>query len=299
MTVDPLRPEPLRPVARHPTRRTQPWLLGFVAKFLLYLALFAGLWLFCIPLYYMLTTSLKAENEVFAIPIHWFPVQFSPQNYPEAFRVAPFARYFFNSTLVALSTVLTTLFFCTIAGYGLAKYDFPGRNFVFLFILSTMMIPFQVIVIPLYVVVYQLGWTNSFAGLIIPGAMGAFGVFLMRQFALTLPDELLDAARIDGAGEFTILWRIAVPMLRPALATLALLTFIGSWNDFLWPLLVVTKNELFTLPLGMTVFTQPLRQPYWTYIMAVSTVATLPVVLVFIALQRYFIQGVVLSGMKG
>lgn len=294
MTVD-----PLRPVALHPTRRTQPWLLGFVAKLLLYLALLAGLWLFCIPLYYMLTTSLKAENEVFAIPIHWLPVQFSPQNYPEAFRVAPFARYFFNSTLVALSTVLTTLFFCTIAGYGLAKYDFPGRNFVFLFILSTMMIPFQVIVIPLYVVVYQLGWTNSYAGLIIPGAMGAFGVFLMRQFALTLPDELLDAARIDGAGEFTILWRIAVPMLRPALATLALLTFIGSWNDFLWPLLVVTKNELFTLPLGMTVFTQPLRQPYWTYIMAVSTVATLPVVLVFIALQRYFIQGVVLSGMKG
>jgi ABC-type glycerol-3-phosphate transport system permease component len=247
----------------------------------------------------MITTSMKAESEVFAIPIHWLPVRFSPANYPDAFAVAPFGRYFLNSTFVALATVLITLFFCTIAGYGLAKYQFAGRQVMFLFILSTMMIPFQVIVIPLYVVVYNLGWTNSYAGLVLPGSVSAFGVFLMRQFSLTLPDELMDAARIDGAGEFTILWRIAVPMLRPALATLALLTFIGSWNDFLWPLLVVTKNDLFTLPVGMTVFTQPLRQPYWTYIMAVSTVATLPVVLVFISLQRYFIQGIILSGMKG
>jgi multiple sugar transport system permease protein len=121
----------------------------------------------------------------------------------------------------------------------------------------------------------------------------------MRQFLITVPDELMDAARMDGAGEFAIFWRVVIPLLRPPLATLAILTFIGSWNDFLWPLLVVTKEKLFTLPLGMTVFTQPLRQPYWTYIMAVSTVATVPVVAVFVSLQRYFIQGVVLSGMKG
>ena len=282
-------------------RRRSPaqWLLLLVQRIVFYAGLGIGLWLFCIPLYYMVTTSLKAEREVFAIPIHWIPAQFNPANYPQAFAVATFGRYFLNSAVVALAVVLITLFFCTLAGYGLAKYKFPARQLIFLFILSTMMIPFQVIVIPLYVVVYQLGWTNSYAGLVIPGSVSAFGVFLMRQFALTLPDELLYAARIDGAGEFTIFWRIAVPMLRPALATLALLTFIGSWNDFLWPLLVVTKNELFTLPVGMTVFSQPLRQPYWTYIMAVSTVATLPVVVVFIALQRYFIEGVVLSGIKG
>jgi len=283
-----------------PRRRSVAQSLQWVVQqVLLYAGMVLGLALFCIPLLYMVTTSFKTENQVFAIPIQWLPRPFSPTNYPAAFGVAPFATYFFNSTFVALATVAITLFFCTIAGYGLARYTFPGRQLIFLFILSTLMIPFQVIVIPLYVVVYRLGWTNSYLGLIIPGSVSAFGVFLMRQFSLTLPDDLMDAARIDGAGEFTILWRVAVPMLRPALATLALLTFIGSWNDFLWPLLVVTKNSLFTLPVGMTVFTQPLRQPYWTYIMAVSTVATLPVVLVFVALQRYFIQGVVLSGMKG
>lgn len=282
----------------HPRTLAQR-LLWVVQRTILYIGLCIGLLLFCIPLYYMVTTSVKAESEVFAIPIHWFPQQFNLANYPSAFDVAPFGKYFFNSFVVSLAIVSITLFFCAIAGYGLAKYQFPGRELIFLFILSTMMIPFQVIVIPLYVVVYNLGWTNSYAGLVIPGSVSAFGVFLMRQFALTLPDELLDAARIDGAGEFGIFWRIAVPMLRPALATLALLTFIGSWNDFLWPLLVVTKNDLFTLPVGMTVFTQPLRQPYWTYIMAVSTVATLPVVVIFIALQRYFVEGVVLSGMKG
>jgi multiple sugar transport system permease protein len=135
--------------------------------------------------------------------------------------------------------------------------------------------------------------------LIIPGALSAFGVFLMRQFCLTLPDELLDAARIDGAGELGIFWRIVLPLLKPPLASLAIITFLGSWNNFLWPLIVVNKGHLFTLPVGMTVFTQPMRAPYWTYIMAVSTVATLPVVIVFLALQKYFIQGVVLSGMKG
>jgi len=282
----------------HPRSVTQ-WIALIVGQVLLYVGMVLGLAVFCIPLFYMVTTSFKSENQVFAIPIQWTPSPFNPTNYPEAFGVAPFATYFLNSTLVALATVTITLFFCTVAGYGLARYTFPGRQLIFLFILSTLMIPFQVIVIPLYVVVYRLGWTNSYLGLILPGSVSAFGVFLMRQFSLTLPDDLMDAARIDGAGEFTILWRIAVPMLRPALATLALLTFIGSWNDFLWPLLVVTKNTLFTLPVGMTVLTQPLRQPYWTYIMAVSTVATLPVVVVFVALQRYFIQGVVLSGMKG
>src|SRR5690606_7003085 len=131
--------------------------------------------------------------------------------------------------------------------------------------------------------------------LIIPGALSACGVFLMRQFCLTLPDELLDAAWIDGAGEITIFWRVVLPLLKPPLASLAIITFLGSWNNFLWPLIVVTKGHLFTLPVGMTVFQQPMRAPYWTYIMAVSTVATLPVVLVFVLLQRYFIQGVVLS----
>lgn len=271
----------------------------FLGQMLLYAVMIVGLLVFCIPLYYMISTSFKTEAEVFAIPVHWIPENFKPSNYPEAFEVAPFGRYFYNSLVVAIVVVLTTLFFSALAGYGFAKFSFPGRRISFLFVLSTMMIPFQVLLIPLYVVVYNFGWTNSYAGLIIPGAISAFGVFLMRQACLTLPDELLDAARIDGANEVGIFLRIVLPLLKPALATLAILTFLGSWNNFLWPLIVVTKADLFTLPVGMTVFQQPLRAPYWTYIMAVSTVATVPVVIVFVALQRYFIEGVVLSGLKG
>jgi multiple sugar transport system permease protein len=262
-------------------------------------ALLLGLLLFCIPVYYMVSTSLKAEREVFALPIHWIPQEFSPQNYLAAFSAAPFGLYFTNSLLVGISVVLTTLFFCALGGYGFAKFDFPGRKVAFVLILSTLMIPFQVLIIPLFVEVYHFGWANSYLGLIIPGAISAFGVFLMRQFCQTLPDELLDAARIDGANEFAIFWLVVLPLLAPGLATLAILTFLGSWNNFLWPLIVVNKQELYTLPLGMTVFQQPLRQPYWTYIMAISTVATVPVIIVFATLQRYFIAGVLLSGMKG
>jgi ABC-type glycerol-3-phosphate transport system permease component len=266
---------------------------------LVYLVMVAGLFVFCIPVYYMVSTSFKSEEEVLAIPVHWIPEQFKPTNYPEAFQVAAFGQYFSNSLVVAVAVVLTTLFFSALAGYGFAKFSFPGRRLCFLLVLSTLMIPFQVLLIPLYVVVYQFGWTNSYAGLIVPGAISAFGVFLMRQACLPLPDELLDAARIDGCSEIGIFMRIVLPLLKPALASLAILTFLGSWNNFLWPLIVVTDGDLFTLPVGMTIFQQPLRAPYWTYIMAVSTVATLPVVIVFVALQRYFIEGVVLSGMRG
>jgi multiple sugar transport system permease protein len=265
----------------------------------LYAVVLAGLLLFCVPVYYMASTSLKAEWEVTALPVHWVPHEFSPSNYPEAFATAPFGLYFYNSLVVAFWVVLSTLFFSALAGYGFAKFDFPGKTLCFLLVLSTLMIPFQILLIPLYVLVHSFGWTNNYLGLIIPGALSAFGVFLMRQFCLTLPDELLDAARIDGAGEAGIFLRIVLPLLKPPLASLAIITFLGSWNNFLWPLIVVNKGDLFTLPVGMTVFSQPLRAPYWTYIMAVSTVATLPVIIVFLALQKYFIQGVVLSGMKG
>lgn len=282
-----------------PHRSSSFFSRNFLGNVLLYAVVCAGLLLFCVPVYYMVTTSVKAESEVTAIPVHWIPHEFHPENYPEAFGLAPFGLYFYNSLVVAAVVVFSTLFFSALAGYGFAKFSFPGKNFCFLIVLSTLMIPFQILLIPLYVLVHSLGWTNNYLGLIVPGALSAFGVFLMRQFCLTLPEELLDAARIDGANELSIFARIVLPLLKPPLASLAIITFLGSWNNFLWPLIVVNKGDLFTLPVGMTVFTQPLRSPYWTYIMAVSTVATLPVVLVFVALQKYFIQGVVLSGMKG
>jgi len=285
---------------RHrPKHSTAYHIRRIAGQVLTYVVAVIGLLIFCIPVYFMISTSFKAEDEVFALPIHWLPHEFTLTNYPGAFAIAPFQQYFFNSVFLATSVVLSTLFFSALAGYGFAKFSFPGKNIAFLFVLSTLMVPFQVLLVPLYLLVYSLGWANNYAGLIVPGALSAFGVFLMRQFCMTLPDELLDAARIDGASEPRIFWSLVLPLLMPPLASLAIITFLGSWNDFLWPLIVVNKDNLFTLPVGMAVFQQPLRQPYWTYIMAVSTVATLPVILVFILLQRYFIQGVVLSGLKG
>lgn len=270
-----------------------------LGKVLLHIALLAGAILTCVPIFYMISSSFKAEIEVFAIPIHWLPSDFQGfENYIKAFRVAPFLRFFYNSVVVSIARVVGTLFFSALAGYGLAKFAFPGNRFCFLLILSTLMVPFQILLLPLYVMIYQFGWVNSYTGLIVPGMVGAFGVFLIRQFCLTIPDELIDAARIDGASEFRIFLSIILPLLGPPLATLAILTFMGTWNSLFWPMLVATKPEVMTLTVGMTFFQQPFREPYWTYIMAVSTVATLPVILVFLSLQKYFVQGVVLSGVK-
>ena len=195
----------------------------------LYAAMCLGLLFFCVPLYYMFTTSFKAEPEVFAMPVHWIPRSFLPQNYVDAFLAAPFPRYFWNSLLVAVIVVGSTVLFSALAGYGFAKFDFPGRRLAFLFILSTMMIPFQVLLIPLFVVVHQLGWTNSYAGLIIPGALSAFGVIVVTKDELShatgvshaAGPELMDAARIDGAREVGIFIRIVLPLLKPAIATAA------------------------------------------------------------------------------
>jgi ABC-type glycerol-3-phosphate transport system permease component len=271
-------------------------LLGQVA---LHVALLVGAIITCVPIFYMVSSSFKSEVEIFAIPIHWLPQDFQGfDNYAKAFDVAPFGRFFYNSVVVSLTRVVGTLFFSALAGYGLAKYAFPGNRFCFLLILSTLMVPFQILLLPLYVMVYQFGWVNTYTGLIVPGMVGAFGVFLIRQFCLTIPDELLDAARIDGASEFRIFLSVVLPLLGPPLATLAILTFMGTWNSLFWPMIVATKPNVMTLTVGMTFFQQPLREPYWTYIMAVSTVATLPVIVVFLALQKYFVQGVVLSGVK-
>jgi len=277
-------------------RRSQKW----IGQILLQLVVLVGALITSIPLYYMVSTSFKSESEVFALPVHWLPHEFQGfSNYIEAFQVAEFGRFFLNSAVVAVVVVFTTIFFSGLAGYGLAKFPFPGNRICFLLILSTMMVPFQVILVPLFVVGHQLDWMNTYAGLIVPGAISAFGVFLMRQFCLTLPDELIDAARIDGCSEPGIFFRVALPLMQPAMATLTIITFMGSWNNLFWPMVVATRPEVMTLPVGMTFFRQPLREPYWTYIMAVSTMATLPVIAVFLPLQKYFIQGVVISGMKG
>ena len=275
-----------------------PRALEIIGRWLGYGLLFCGGLLMVLPIFIMVSSSLKEASDIFKIPIQWIPNPFRPENYPEAMRVAPFGRYFFNSLYVGLWTVVLNVFLSTLAGYGFAKYNFWGRNIMFLAILSTLMIPFQVIMVPLYIIVRNLGWLNSYTGLIVPWAVSAFGVFMMRQFILSIPGELMDAARIDGASELGIFWHVILPLCKTPMVTLAIFTFLDSWNNLLWPLIVITKVEMRTVALGLMEF-QTLHGTAYHLLMAGATVATIPILLLFMFLQRYFIQGVVLSGLKG
>jgi ABC-type glycerol-3-phosphate transport system permease component len=273
----------------------------FVTRAMLFLIALALAVAFGFPLYFMVTGSFKAEEEILAVPFHWLPEQFQGiAQYQRAFEYQPIARFFFNSALIAAINVVVTVFFSALAGYGFAKFNFRFKQVYFLFVLSTLMVPFQILVVPLYVQMRVFGWTDSYWGLIMPGIMNAFGVFLMRQFAYGIPDELLDAARIDGANEPLIFWRIVFPLLAPASASLAIIIFLFSWNNFLWPLIIAQSQELYTLPVGMQAFSLPYQsRPLWAAAMAVSTLATLPVAVLVLFFQRYFVQGMVLSGLKG
>ena len=257
--------------------------------------------IFGFPMYFMAVSAFKAESEILATPFRWLPEQFvGLEHYARAFEIAPIGHWYFNSVFVAALQVSAAIFIGAMAGYGFAKFQFRGKRILFGLILSIMAVPFQILLIPLFVLVRQFGWDDSYAGLIMPGLISAFGVFMMRQFAYNIPDELLDAARIDGAGEFRIFMLIALPLLAPAAASLAIILFLFSWNNFLWPLVVARDRSLLTLPVGMTVFSQPYRgDPIVGPSMAISTLATLPVSLLFIFFQRYFIEGMMVSGIKG
>ena len=257
--------------------------------------------IFFFPVFFMVSSSFKAEREIFATPIHWIPEEFQGfTQYQRAFEVSNVARWYFNSLFISAVQTISTIIFGALAGYGFAKFRFRGRRILFAFILSIMTVPFQILLIPMFVLIRQLGWQDTYTGLIAPGLISAFGVFMMRQFAFNIPDELLEAARIDGAGELTIFRQIALPLLAPASASLAIITFLFSWNNFLWPLVVIQDQDLLTLPLGLNFFTQSQSaEPLWAVAMAVSTLATIPVALLFIFFQRYFIEGMLVSGVKG
>jgi multiple sugar transport system permease protein len=272
--------------------------LHWVAQGLAYAAVLLGGAVVAVPLYWMFSSALKSSPEILAVPIRWLPSQPRFYNFRDAWASAPFAHYLFNSLFVGGAVTVLTVVFGALTGYGLAKFEFPGRDICFAFILSTMMIPFSVIIIPLFVLVRDLGWMNSYYALIVPGAISAFGVFLMRQFISTLPNELLDAARIDGASEPAIFRIIVLPLTKPALATLALLTFMASWDNFLWPLVVTSGDKFRTLPVGLASF-QTQYGTHYEWIMAMATLVTVPVFVLFLGLQRYFVQGIVMSGLKG
>ena len=257
--------------------------------------------IFAFPIWFMITSAFKAEEEIQAIPVHLLPHHFQglravPRGGGDRAAVALFLQ---QLGLLDLH-VGVTVFFGALAGFGFAKYRFPGRTLLFLFVISTIMMPFQILVVPLFIEVKSFGWANSYPGLIIPGMMNAFGVFMMRQYASDLPDELLEAARVDGAGEFHIFLRIVMPLLVPALASLAIIVFIWSWGNFLWPLVIVQDRELNVLAVGLTNYTHPYQHaPMWGAAMAASTVATVPIACLFVFFQRYFIKGLTAAAVKG
>jgi ABC-type glycerol-3-phosphate transport system permease component len=257
--------------------------------------------IFAFPLWFMVTSAFKAETEIMAVPVHWLPHDFQGlEQFRNAASEAPLGHYLFNSTLLSLVQVSVTVFFGALAGFGFAKYRLPFHRLLFFFVISTMMIPFQILVIPLFMEVHAFGWENSYVGLIVPGMMNAFGVFMMRQYAADLPNELLEAARVDGAGEFHIFLRIVLPLLVPAMTSLGILVFIWSWGAFLWPLVIVQDRGLQVLAVGLTDFSQSYsRPPEWAAAMAASTIATLPIAVLFAFFQKYFIKGLTAAAVKG
>ncbi len=254
--------------------------------------------LFMLPIVWMTTTSFQAGEKMFQLTTEWIPSVWHPENYPNALSRSAFPRFFLNSAIVSASVMLGNLIFCTLAGYGLAKYRFRGDRLLLLVILSTLMLPLEVTLVPTFLVIHTLGWVDSYQGLAGPLLIDAFGVFLMRQFMLKIPSDYVEAARIDGAGELRILWSIIIPQCRAALAVLALFSFRDSWDQFLWPLVVVSRDEFRTYPLGLVRFGDDYGNPP-TEQMAIAVLATIPIFLLFLLLQRALRKGFDLSALKG
>ncbi|MDT1062385.1 carbohydrate ABC transporter permease [Paracoccus sp. CPCC 101403] len=258
--------------------------------------LFIGGVLMVTPLLFMFSTSLKTSGQIYDLRL--IPAHPTLANYVQVLSDGRFLRWFLNSALVAICVTASNVFFDSLVGYTLAKFRFRGRNLVFIAILSTLMIPTEMLVIPWYVMSANLGWLDSYWGIMFPGMMTAFGTFLMKQFFETLPDDFLEAARIDGLNEFTIWWKIAMPLVTPAISALAIFTFLGNWTAFFWPLIVTTSKELYTLPIGLTSFAVE-QEIQWEMIMTGAALATIPTLIVFLVLQRYIVRGVMLAGLKG
>lgn len=250
------------------------------------------------PFVWMLICSFKTGYEIVRIPPTLCPKAPTLENYKTVLTTVPFMRYFLNSLLV--SGVITVLVVLTssLSGYVFAKYEFPGKEFLFILVLSTLMVPFELVMIPLYLLMLKLRLLNTYWALILPGCVRVIGVYLMRQFMSQVPSALMEAARIDGCSEFRTFWTVMLPQVKPALATLAIFTFMTSWNDYLWPLIAIDSMELRTLPVGLAMLTTKQFMTRYDLSMAGATLAVVPAIVVFIALQKYFVRGVAITGLK-
>jgi len=259
-----------------------------------------------IPFFWMLSTSLKAVGEVFEYPPRWLPSTFHWENYRTVWNIVPFARYMLNSFIVSTSVTILHLIIASLSAYAFARLEFPGRDKLFLLYLATLMIPGQVTMIPNFILVKILGWTDTYAGLILPNAFTAFGVFLLRQFFLTIPKEYEDAAKIDGASYFQIYLKVILPLAIPGISTLAIFTFVFQWNNLLWPLIVVNRESMKTvnresmktITIGLASF-QGMYGTSWNLLMAAAVMGVLPSAIAFFIGQRYLIKGITLTGLKG
>lgn len=276
-------------------RRLHHW----AKKALVHLLLITGSLMFSIPFLWMLSTSLKAPGDVLIQPPRWIPNPIMWSNYSQAWTVVPFGQFLKNTCIITGFSVIGHVVSSSLVAYGFSRLQFPTRDFLFFLLLGTMILPMQVTMIPLYLIFFELGWLNTFKPLIVPAFFGsAFYIFLLRQFFMSLPKELDDAAVIDGCSTFGIYWRIILPLAKPALATVAVFSFIYNWNDFLRPLIYLTSMEKMTVAVGLRLF-QGYHSTEIHLMMAASTLALIPIIVTFFFAQKYFIQGIALTGIKG
>jgi multiple sugar transport system permease protein len=277
------------------TMTTQP---SVRSRWWLYALLTIALVVVIAPFVWMVLGSVKTNAELRQVPPTWWPQEATLDNYIELFTRLNFGRYFFNSTLVAVVVTAGNLIFCSMVGYALVMLDFRGKKILFALILGTLMIPGVVTFVPLFVLVANAGLVNTLPGLFLPFLVAPFGVFLMRQYMQGLPRDLLDAARVDGAGELHIFARVFLPLCGPALATLGILTFLASWNNFLWPLVVAQTEQTYTLPVALALYSTGQNSTQYGLLLAGATIVVLPVLAVFMVFQRRFIQGIATTGLK-
>lgn len=249
------------------------------------------------PIYWMFATAVRPHAEIFEAVARLIPSRTSWDSFRAVFAHYPVLTWIYNSVIIAVVAVALTVFINLLCGYTFAKFRFPGRNILFFAILGALMVPIQVILVPEFLIVSWLGLLNTHLGVILPRAAEAFGIFMVRQFMVSIPDELIEAARLDGAGEFAIFWRIVLPLSKPVIAVLVIFTFMWRWNDFSWPLVALTDQDMFTIPLGLNLLRGEVN-PDWGNVMALALLSLLPMLLIFLAFQRYLIQGIASTGLK-
>jgi multiple sugar transport system permease protein len=267
-------------------------------RLLVWIPLLIGAVLMMAPFFWLISSSLKTPSQLWLYPPRWIPDPVRWENFPDALTVLPFGRYTLNTLTITMPVLVGVVLTSSLGGYGFARLNFPGKNLFFMIFLATMMLPSIVTMIPIFVLFSKIGWVNTFKPLIIPPIMGggAFNVFLFRQFFRTIPEELSSAAKIDGCNEFDIYWRIIMPLAKPAITTVAIFTFLSTWNDFMGPLIYLNSDSLKTIALGLAGF-QGLYSTHWELLMAASLVMTIPPLVLFFAAQQYFVEGIVMTGM--